>query len=122
MFYVVLKGFEISGMRSVEFDHTHSDLFAIFNSMIKIIGLFVRMSAHIYLIRIALKMQILLRKSKLASGKSPDVLIICCYCFYCGYLFYWYLLKPSIRLLINVSPFVCDENLQEILAIFIIWQ
>ena len=62
IFYVVLKGFEISGMRSVEFDNTHSDLFAILNSLIKTVGLFIRVSAHIYLINIALKMQELFRK------------------------------------------------------------
>ena len=90
MFYVALMAFEYTGniLDRQTFTFTASVGYAWVNLFLMIIALIVRVWTHSYLIRMALKMQELLRQFGHVQGYRAEIILALCYAGFVGYLIY----------------------------------
>lgn len=75
---------------------------------VSVISLVVMSCGHFYLLDMGVKLQRIFRQFGHVEGRSGTVVMFVSYVFYCGFLFYWYIFKPVILLLINTSDFSCS--------------
>ena len=82
----------------------------------------VRVSTHLYLIRMGFKLQSVFRKFGNVKGYWGEVLIVLSYLLFFGYFAYWYVFKPIIIMRLDTSAgYECSPFFQELGLVFLIW-
>lgn len=121
-FYILMKVFETAGTSEIQAPMTLTAWYAYFNLVIKAISLILRIIVHVYLIKMVLRMQALLRQYNHVKGYSGERLVFIMYIIFCGNLVYWYMFKPVLRLYINTTPYECTDGVKKLMVVLNIWQ
>ena len=69
----------------------------------------------------AFKMQSILRQYRHVKGRGGEILIMIAYLIYTGYLGYWFIFKPTLRLIVNTMNYQCDDGVKLFLVILGSW-
>ena len=122
IFMIIVSALEYCGDSIINLNFTNTTWYAYVNLVFHYAAFLIRFYAHMYLFSLAIKMQSLFRKFGHVTGYTAERLMVICYVFYTGHLIYWYLLRPTLILLLNTRGFECNNT--DILALIICgyWQ
>ena len=78
----------------------HSAEYGVYNLAYKLVLLFVFVCVDIYLIKMGINMQRLLRKTGHVKGYCGEIMIAVVYTLWCGHYYNYHILKPTVIFLI----------------------